>query len=396
MAKPNKRFVTVSFKASREPVDDMFWCEAEYDGAWTNVILLERVKTRREILERIVELESGLVTFDFPFSFPKPFVDFLKTEGIDDSWSKRAERIREDLKKNTDDGIRKWIEYMGKYRESNLESQEESEGRFQRFPVQNRSGSRNPRPLPPHELRSKAERFRRIDMILRRRDEGELESVLGIRYNKLTSRYEFTSSEARGRAALVGISLLQQIREQKEDAAIWPFMKPDKLTITEVDPRLFPRAPKAQDLQKFFDTQEDSALFIDRSVKDIVGSNPLALNLLFTLLGTISAERRENKTIRPLRDYRDSFYENEEVRAEGWAYGIGFKEAPKEVKQIHIEAAPKEKVVEAAKETQEAEQVEQPIMEEQKVEPIAEMIEQPVAEPIAEEVEVIPHDEVVA
>ncbi len=346
MAKANKRFVTVSFKASREPVDDMFWCEAEYDGAWTNVILLERVKTRREIIERILELESGLVTFDFPFSFPKPFVEFLKTEGMDASWSKRAERIREDLKKNTDDGIRAWIERMGKYRESNLESQEESEGRFRRFPVQNRSGSRNPRPMQPHELRSKAERFRRIDMILRRRDEAELESTLGIRYNKLTDRYEFTSSEARGRAALVGISMLQQIVEQKEDVAIWPFMKPGKLTLSEVDPRLFPRHPKREDLQKFFDTQEDNALFVDRAVKETAGSSDVALNLLFTLLGIISAERRENKTIRPLRDYRDSFYENEEVLSEGWAYGIGFKEATKEApKKEPREKKPKAEAV---------------------------------------------------
>ena len=374
MAKPNTRFVTVSFKASREPVDDMFWCEAEYDGAWTNVILLERIKTRREIIERVLELESGLVTFDFPFSFPKPFVEFLSVEGIDASWSKRAEKIREDLKKNTDDGIRAWIERMGKYRESNLETQEESEGRFQRFPVQNRSGSRNLRPLPPHELRSKAERFRRIDMILRRRDEAELESVLGIRYNKLTSRYEFTSSEARGRAALVGISMLQQIVEQKKDVAVWPFMKPGKLTISEVDARLFPRPPKSQDLQKFFDVQEDSALFVERAVKDVAGSSSVALNLLFTLLGIISAERRENKTIRPLRDYRDSFYENEEVLAEGWAYGIGFKEAPKEVKHIHLEAPLKEGSIA---------QVKEPVIEQQTE-------EQPIAEERIEEAVIIP------
>src|SRR5262245_12383192 len=105
MSKANKRFVTITFKASREPVDDMFWCEAEYDGSWTNVTLLDRLKTRREIVERVLELESALIGIDFPMSFPHTFMEFLKKDGLTGAWKEFADRIREELKKNTEDGI---------------------------------------------------------------------------------------------------------------------------------------------------------------------------------------------------------------------------------------------------------------------------------------------------
>jgi hypothetical protein len=346
MSKANKRFVTITFKASREPVDDMFWCEAEYDGSWTNVILLDRLKTRREIIERILELESGLIGLDFPMSFPVPFMNFLAKEGLTGPWKNFAERIREELKKNTEDGIKLWTERMGRYRESDLESPEEAASRIRR-PVQNRSGRRMPMPRAPYELRSKAERFRRIDHILKYKNPDIPESTLGIRYNKLTGRYDFLESEAMGRRTLAGIALLAQIIEQKADVSVWPFMRPAKVTIMEISPLVFPNAPQQNKLGEYFDGLEDNALFVAADVKETARGNRSAHNALFSLLGMLSAERRENKAIRPIRDYRDNFYENDEIQTEGWVYGVGFKElAPKpseshpEISNGHNETAP--------------------------------------------------------
>src|SRR5438874_1966863 len=117
----NKKFITVSWKAGREPVDNMFWCEAEYDGAWTNISTLERLRSRKDVIERVSALEQALIGFDFAFSFPKPFIEFLRAQNIAKDWRSLAKTIREELKKNTDDGVRAWIERMGNYRESNLE-----------------------------------------------------------------------------------------------------------------------------------------------------------------------------------------------------------------------------------------------------------------------------------
>lgn len=344
MPKQNKRFVVITFRASREPVEDMFWAEAEYDGAWTNVIRLDRVKTRREILERIGELDTAIIGIDAPLGFPKPFIDLIAKEGITGDWKQVAHKIREDLKKNTEDGIKLWVEKMGRYRESDLETEEEASWRDTR-PVQNRSGRRFQEPRAPHEFLSKAERFRRIDQIVKRISNTGIESTLGIRYNKLTSRYDFLDSEAQGRRALMCMSLLSQLVEQHPEVSVWPFMQPAKVTVAEIAPALFPKPPRSQELAAFFDKQEDNALFVDKAVKDIIGSNKTAMNALFSLLGIISAERRENKTIRPLRDYRENFYENELVKTEGWTYGIGYKDPvkndtpPAKEKKVHTAPA---------------------------------------------------------
>src|SRR5579864_3482222 len=122
MANANKKFITVSWRAGREPVDDMFWSEAEFDGVWTTITSIDRLRSRREVVERVTELGPAIIGFDFGFSFPQPFIAFLQAEGICSGWQTLAKRIRDDLKKNTDDGVRLWIEHMGKYRESHLES----------------------------------------------------------------------------------------------------------------------------------------------------------------------------------------------------------------------------------------------------------------------------------
>jgi hypothetical protein len=330
----NKKFITLSWKAGREPVDNMFWCEADYDGAWTNITTVDRIRTRREVIERIAELDNALIGCDFAFSFPKPFIEFLRTQGLAKDWRSLAKSIREDLKKNTDDGVRIWIERMGQYRESNLEPVEEI-NRRPNYPGDRRSNFRR-EPPAPYERRSLAERFRRIDMILKRKDPEALQSTLGIRYNKLTARYEFTDSESRGRATLLGIAMLEQLLEAKSEIAVWPFIKPAQVTVIEIFPKMFGHIAKrdTSSLKKFFDIEEDNALYVSKEVRELAYANPQALDLIFALIGMIKAERREDKSLRPMRDYRDYFYENEEVQAEGWAYGIGFKEPEKKQKEI--------------------------------------------------------------
>jgi len=326
-AKTTKRFVTVLWRAGREPVDDMFWCEAEYDGTWTKVILLDKVRTRREILDRLLELESAVVGFDFPFSFPKPFIDLLISDKIVTDWRSLATRVRDDLKKNTDDGIRLWIERIGKYRESKLESPEEAS---RRMPPQY-GRQRQPRKLMPHDLRSYAERFRRIDAIVRHKDERAQWSPVAIRHNQLTGRYEFPDAEARGRKALVGISMLAQALESKE-FSVWPFTKPGQLTLAEIVHEVFPKPPANDALAAYFEREEDRALHVDHSVAEAILTNDHAKQALFSLIGMIKAEQREEKNIRPLRDYRDPFYSDPMIAVEGWAYGIGFRSAQKEDK----------------------------------------------------------------
>jgi hypothetical protein len=311
----------------------MFWCEAEYDGSWTNITTMDRLRTRREVIERIGNLDQAFIGFDFAFSFPKPFMDFLAKEGIGNDWRAIAKKIREELKKNTDDGVRLWIERIGKYRESHLESLDDAHNYPRRDAMARRDGRRSfGRETPaPYERRSLAERFRRIDMILKRKDSETLSSTLGIKYNRLTARYEFSESESRGRATLLGIAMLEQLLEAKPDIAIWPFMKPASITAIEIFPKMFVRkvGSDPESLKAFFDMEEDNALFVSREIRELVYANPSAHDAVFALLGIIKAERREDKSLRPLRDYRDYFYSNEEVQAEGWAYGIGFKEPEK-------------------------------------------------------------------
>ncbi|HET9135924.1 MAG TPA: hypothetical protein VFO76_04750 [Candidatus Kapabacteria bacterium] len=339
MAKIDKKYITIGFDASREPLDELFWCEATSEGDWTNITTCDRLRSRREIVERIGELNSAIVAVDFPLSFPKGFIEYLGEKKIATTHAELSKRIRADLKKNTDDGVRAWIEYIGSYRESNTEP---FEGTVARFAHPGAKPEIRKRPEPPaHEKRTLIERFRRIDRILRRPFPDAVASTLGVQYNRLTRRYEFVSANARGRSALIGISLLEQVREAKPDVAIWPFESPKSVTIVEAFPKMFDRQFKNDDeLKKFFDHEEDNALYVSREVREQVYAHSKAKETLFTLLGILAAEKRENKMMRPLRDYREAFYANDEVRLEGWAYGIGFKELQaKPVSAAKIEAS---------------------------------------------------------
>jgi len=116
-----RRFVSIVWSGRREPVDDMYWVEAEREGDWIVIREFEQVRSRKEILDRLQELPSGLVAVDFNLSYPQNFIESVKSEtGIAD-WRGLAKKVREDLKKNADDGVRLWVERMGRYREANLD-----------------------------------------------------------------------------------------------------------------------------------------------------------------------------------------------------------------------------------------------------------------------------------
>ncbi len=336
-----KKYVTIGFDASREPLDELFWVEAVIEGSWTTITTCDRLRSRREIVERVSELDSALIGVDFACSFPLGFLEYVASQKVATTHKELSKKIRQDLKKNTDDGIRIWIELMAAYRESNVETSDQTRARIFRG-NQHPDNRRRPE-IPIVERRTLVERFRRVERILRRQQPEALATTLGIRYNKLTARYEYTESNARGRAAIVGIALLEQLREVKPNIAIWPFDKPAAITVTEVFSKMFDEKIRLSNdaLREYFDSEEDNALHIPKEVRDQVYAHPKAREAVFTLLGMLSAERREDKSLRPIRDYRDGFYENPEIQLEGWAYGIGYKEFRPDVKKtVTIEAPP--------------------------------------------------------
>jgi hypothetical protein len=312
-----KRFVVVRWSGRREPVDDMFWAEAKLEGDWIVISEFEQVRSRKEILTKLQELPNGLVAFDFPFSYPTEFLEMLKAEGISD-WRSLIKTARDDLKKNTDDGSRLWIERMGRYRESRLDApppQRDFRGRLQR-------------PLPPpYEQQSVAERYRRTDHTVRRAANRHLISPVQIGYNKLTSRYEFTDPQGQGRAALLGMAMFDQLLESRDDVAVWPMMAPKPLTIVEVLPWVFTEGErvKPEVVRQQLSLLEDRGWEIPSEAVDLAARNTDAQNALRVLIGMIKTESREDRQRRPIRDYLPQFYEDQQVKQEGWFYSVGYR-----------------------------------------------------------------------
>lgn len=322
-----KRYVTILWSGQREPVDDMYICDIEKNGSWLTVVNLEQVRTRREVLEYLKELDGGLIGLDFPFSLPQPFIDFVKPEVKADDWRALIKRVREDLKKNLDDGVRLWIERIGRYRESQLVPEEEERNlRFNR-PDPRRRGNRGMEPLAAYERRSMAERFRRTEHNIRRPAEGHLTSSLQIGYNRLTSRYEFGDARQRGRAALLGMAMLDQLLEANENVRVWPWSSAEGFAVVEIQPWLFTRGKVIDpaECRKILTIEEDNGLEIEGHYKDLACRNAHAQQALMTTLGMIKAEGRIERTIRPLRDYPKEFYSDSRVLTEGWFYGVGYK-----------------------------------------------------------------------
>jgi len=223
--------------------------------------------------------------------------------------------IRNDLKKNVDDGVRHWISLIGKYREANLEPME-SRGR-------GRDGFQEPR--------SMSERFRRTEHAIRRPAENHLTSALMIRHNRLTERYEFADPTNRGRASMLGMSMLGQLLEEKPEHAIWPFTKPKQVTIFETLPWVFTggREWSPKELKTILASEEDHGLEFGAFREQIIRKREAQIAFR-TALGMIKAETRENRAIRPLRDYPAQFYDDELVHQEGWIYGVGYRVAGEE------------------------------------------------------------------
>ena len=321
-----RRMVAIGWSASREPVDDMFWAEAKIDGEWIVVETFERVRTRKEILERILALDHALVALDFNFSYPASFFEFLSTsEGIVD-WRGLIKRAREELKKNTEDGLRLWVERLGKYRESNLDAARprgklQSTKRFDDW-----GWNFQQKGFPPHEQRSLAERFRRADHPLRKIAGDNTMSTMQIGYNRLTGRYEFNGN-IRGRGTVLGLAMLDQLLEAgREDLAIWPMMRPKNLTIVESLPWLFTEGKRLEpnELEQMLASYEDAGWDIPAAARERAARNADAQRTLLTLLGMVKAERRVEHRRRPIRDYNDAIYTDPQIQLEGWIYGIGY------------------------------------------------------------------------
>jgi hypothetical protein len=323
------RFVAIAWSGAREPAADLIWAEAHLDGKWIVIDALDKIRTRKEILERILDLQAALVTLDFNFSYPTTFFDLLReAENIGD-WHTMLRTIRSDVKKNVDDGLRLWAERMGRYRESQLDP-EMPRGKLQHTRRYDDWGwNSSQKGLAPHEQLSLARRFRHTDLPLSKIAGIDLMSTMQIGYNRLTSRYEFNGN-IRGRPALLGMAMLEQLLEAgRKDLSIWPMMEPRPLTIAESLPWLFTEGkfPETAELENVFDNYEDAGWEIPDSVRAYARKNNDARKALFTLIGVVKTEERlaGRRGHPPIRDYNHAIYRDPRVQLEGWIYGIGYR-----------------------------------------------------------------------
>jgi hypothetical protein len=327
-----RHVVFISWSGEREPATELLWAEAVIDGEWVIIEKLEKVRSRKEILERILEMESGLVALDFNFSYPVAFLEMLSaTEYITD-WRSMIRTIREDLKKNVDDGSRLWVERLGRYRESYLDSETpRTPAKPSRRPNDRGWLSQltdlHPRKLEPHEQQSLAERFRRTDLPLISLAGRNTMSTIQIGYNRLTERYEFNGN-SRGKDALLGMAMLSQLLEAgRDDLSIWPMMELKKLTIVETLPWLFTEGKKLEPkaLAAMLANYEDVGWHIPDEIQKNAATNTKAQHALLTLLGILQTEQRLLRNRFPIRFYSPSIYRDPQVQLEGWTYGMNYR-----------------------------------------------------------------------
>jgi hypothetical protein len=179
----------------------------------------------------------------------------------------------------------------------------------------------------PFEVMSTAERFRRTEIALRRAAEGALTSTIQVSYNRLTGRYEFSDPNQQGKRSLLGMSMLEQLLEAREDIAVWPWKKQAKVTICEIFPWLFRREgpADAKTCRVLLAAEEDNGTEIDSTARDLICRDPEAQRAFFSMMGMLRTEARVERSLRPLRDYVPQFYADPKVQAEGWFYGVGYK-----------------------------------------------------------------------
>lgn len=324
-----QRFVSIGWSGAREPSAELVWAEAHLEGKWVVIDDLDRVGSRKAILDRLLGLKSALVALDFNFSYPVTVLDFLReSEGISD-WRAMIATMREDLKKNVDDGLRRWVERLGRYRESKLDASV-PRGKLRHSPRFDDWGWQpGKRTLVPHEQRSYARRFRRTDALLR--DFGDdVVNTMQFGYNRLTSRYEFNGN-VRGRDAIIGMAMLSQFLESSGDgSAVWPMMKPKKVTVVEVLPQLFTQdiTQNPSELENLFNNYEDAGWDISSDFRSRARKSTPARNALLTLMGIVKTEERlfPNKRSRlPIRRYPGAIYSDPRVQFEGWTYGLVYR-----------------------------------------------------------------------
>jgi hypothetical protein len=327
-----RRIVFISWSGEREPASELLWTEAVIDGEWIMVQNLEKIRTRKEVLERILEMESGLVALDFNFSYPATFLEMLSTtEGITD-WRSMVRTIREDLKKNMDDGARLWVERLGRYRESYLDAHTpRTPARPSRRPNDrgwiSQQSDIHPRKLEPHEQQSLAERFRRTDLPLLSLAGRNTMSTIQIGYNRLTERYEFNGN-SRGKDALLGMAMLSQLLEAgRDDLSIWPMMELKKLTIVETLPWLFTEGKRIEPdaLDALLANYEDAGWDIPDEIRKNAAKNTKAQHALLTLLGILKTEQRLLRNRFPIRFYSPQMFHDPQVQLEGWTYGMNYR-----------------------------------------------------------------------
>ncbi len=327
-----RRVVFIAWSAEREPASELLWAEAVIEGEWVVVEKLEKVRTRKEILERILELDSALVALDFNFSYPAEFLTMLAaTERITD-WQSMVKTIREDLKKNVDDGARLWVERLGRYRESYLDPETpRTPARPSRRPNDrgwlSQQSNIHPKTLEAHEQQSLAERFRRTDLPLLPLAGRNTMSTIQIGYNRLTERYEFNGN-SRGKDALLGMAMLSQLLEAgRDDLSIWPMMELKKLTIVETLPWLFTEGKRLEPeaLRTLLANYEDVGWHIPDEIQKSAAKNTKAQHTLLTLLGILKTEQRLLRNRFPIRYYSPTMYHDPQVLLEGWTYGMNYR-----------------------------------------------------------------------
>ncbi len=328
-----RRVVFISWSGEREPATELLWAEAVIEGEWVVVETLEKVRTRKEVLERILALDSALVALDFNFSYPAQFLEMLSaTEGIAD-WRSMVRTVREDLKKNVDDGVRLWVERLGRYRESFLDPETpRTPVRLTRAPGDRGWISQQRSDLPPkkidgHEQQSLAERFRRTDLPLLPLAGRNTMSTIQIGYNRLTERYEFNGN-SRGKDALLGMAMLSQLLEAgRDDLSIWPMMELKKLTIVETLPWLFTEGKKLEPnaLGTLLANYEDVGWDIPDDIRKQAAKNTKAQHALLTLLGILQTELRLLRNRFPIRFYSPQMFHDPQVQREGWTYGMNYR-----------------------------------------------------------------------
>ncbi len=343
-----QRFVSIGWSGAREPTSDLVWAEAHLEGNWVVVDDVDRVGSRKAILERLLKLKSALVTMDFNFSYPITVLDFIRErEGIAD-WRAMIRTMREDLKKNADDGLRRWVELLGRYRESFLDP-EVARGKLRHSPRFDDWGWQSgKRMLAPHEQRSFARRFRRTDALLREFGDDTM-NTMQFGYNRLTSRYEFNGN-IRGRDAVIGMAMLDQFLEGGHEAcAVWPMMKPRKVTIVEVLPQLFTQDTIRDpgELEILFNNYEDAGWDISADFRGRARKSAPARNALLTLMGVMKTEERlfpDKRSRLPIRRYPGAIYSDPRVQFEGWIYGLVYRPnrqpAGPQSGALHSEAVP--------------------------------------------------------